>query len=54
MFSSLAPNETNKLVHEIADAPAPFTTIRTSSIFFAAISKALINAAPVIILASIG
>ena len=48
-FSFLIPELLNKFVHAIADAPAPFITTFTSSIFFLEISKALINAAVVII-----
>ena len=40
MFSRRAPSDTYSLVHEMADAPAPFTTMRTSSIRLPATSRA--------------
>ena len=40
MFSRLAPNIIYSLVHELAAAPAPLTTICTSSIFLPIISNA--------------
>ena len=46
MFSFLAPNIIYSFVQEMEAAPAPFTTIFTSSIFFPAISSALIKPAP--------
>ena len=46
IFSLRAPSITYSFVHEIEAAPAPFTTIFTSSIFLPAISKALISPAP--------
>jgi hypothetical protein len=48
-FSFFTPIFLNKFAHAIADAPAPFTTILTSLIFFFEISNALIKAAVVII-----
>ena len=45
IFSSRAPSDTYSLVHDTAEAPAPFTTIFTSSIFFPATSRALIRPA---------
>ncbi len=47
MFSFLAPIDSRSLVQAMADAPAPFTTILTSSFFFPAISSALIQPAAV-------
>ena len=49
IFSFFAPNFTYIRVHEMAAAPAPFTTIFTLEISFSAISRALIKAAPEII-----
>ena len=49
MFSFFTPVLLNKFEQAIAEAPAPFTTILTSSIFFLDISKALIKAAVVMI-----
>ena len=49
MFSAEAPKALYSLVQETAAAPAPLTTIRTSSIFFSANSRALISAAAEII-----
>ncbi len=49
MFSSLAPKEMYNLVHEIAEAPAPLTTILASSIFFPVISSAFSKPAEEII-----
>ena len=49
IFSLLTPELLNRFVHACADAPAPFTTIFTVSIFFLEISKAFIKAAVVII-----
>ena len=46
MFSFFAPNIIYNFVQEMEAAPAPFTTIFTSSIFFPAISSALIKPAP--------
>lgn len=40
MFSFRAPNATYSFVQEVAEAPAPFTTILTFSIFFPATSNA--------------
>ena len=48
MFSFFTP-EILKGRHAIAEAPAPLTTIFTSSIFFFEISNAFIRAAVVII-----
>ena len=48
-FSFFTPESLNKFAQAIAEAPAPLTTILTSLIFFLKISKALINAAVVII-----
>ena len=45
IFSSRAPSEIYSLVQDTAEAPAPFTTIFTSSILFPATSNALINPA---------
>ena len=45
MFSLLAPKALYKRVHEIAAAPAPEMTMRTSSIFLSDNSKALSRAA---------
>ena len=41
IFSSFAPNAMYSLVQELAAAPAPFTTMRMSSIFLPLISSAL-------------
>ena len=49
MFSLGTPLLLNKLVHAMADAPAPFTTTLIFFIDFFYISRALINAAKVII-----
>ena len=48
-FSRLAPNAKYKRVQEIAAAPAPLTTILTSSIFLSESSNAFNNAAAEII-----
>ena len=48
-FSTLTPKALYNLVHEIAAAPAPETTILMSSIFLLASSKAFNNAAAEII-----
>ncbi|MPM70581.1 hypothetical protein SDC9_117536 [bioreactor metagenome] len=45
IFSSLAPSIMYSCVHELAAAPAPFTTIFTSSIFLPTSSRALIKPA---------
>ena len=45
MFSAFAPKALYKRVHETAAAPAPEITIRTSSIFFCANSRAFNSAA---------
>ena len=45
-FSTLTPSVTQKLVHAIAEAPAPETTTRRSPSFFPTSSAALISAAP--------
>ena len=45
MFSRRAPRATYNLVQDTADAPAPLTTIFTSSIFFPATSSAFSNPA---------
>ena len=44
-FSLETPREMARLAQAIAAAPAPFTTIRTSPIFFPTNSRALIRAA---------
>ena len=49
IFSFGTPLLLNRLVHAIAEAPAPLTTILMSLIDLPDISKALINAAKVII-----
>ena len=49
ILSDFTPNALYIFPHEIAAAPAPQITILTSSIFFSAISSALIKAAPEII-----
>ena len=49
IFSFFKPKLTYSFKHEIAAAPAPLTTTFTLSIFFLAISRALINAAEEII-----
>ena len=49
MFSFLKPNARSKLVHAMAEAPAPFTTKRTSAILLPIISKPFNAAAPTII-----
>ena len=49
IFLSFAPNEIYRFVHAIAAAPAPETTIFTSSIFLLASSKAFKRAAAEII-----
>ena len=49
MFSNLAPNIIYSCVHELAAAPAPFTTILTSSIFLPTISNAFSKPADEII-----
>ena len=48
-FSRRAPSETYNRVQEMAAAPAPFTTILTSSIFFSTSSNAFNKAAAEII-----
>ena len=45
MFSRRAPSDTYSFVHDTAEAPAPFTTIFTFSIFFPATCRALISPA---------
>ena len=40
IFSLRAPSAIYSFVHDVADAPAPLTTILTSSIFFPATSRA--------------
>ena len=45
IFSRRAPSDTYSLVQDTADAPAPFTTIFTSSIFFPATCRAFTNPA---------
>ena len=40
IFSLRAPKAMYNLVHDVAEAPAPFTTMCTSSIFFPATSRA--------------
>ena len=45
MFSLRAPNAMYSLVQEVAEAPAPFTTMCTSSIFLPATCRALIRPA---------
>ena len=49
MFSCVAPKASYSFVHEMAAAPAPFTTIFTSSIFFPATSRAFSKPAAEII-----
>ena len=49
IFFGCRPNLIKSLVHAIAEAPAPLTTIFIFLIFFFAISKALIKAAEVMI-----
>ena len=49
IFCLFAPNEIYKFVHAIAAAPAPDTTIFTSSIFLSTSSKAFRRAAAEII-----
>ena len=45
MFSRRAPSDTYNLVQDTAEAPAPFTTIFTSSIFFPATCRAFTSPA---------
>ena len=54
MFSRLAPKDWYKRVQEIAAAPAPLTTMRTSWMFFSAISKAFNKAAADIVALNAG
>ena len=49
IFSFFAPNIMYNFVHELAEAPAPLTTIFTFSIFLPCISSAFNNPAPDII-----
>ena len=49
IFSLFTPELLNRFAQACADAPAPLITILTLSIFLSEISKALINAAVVII-----